>query len=63
MSKVLIVSPEFNCSEEILTIVAMLSGTCFFHVINMAHYIYWQFPIFGYDRITSGNQLMPRKKC
>ncbi|KAH9974306.1 P-loop containing nucleoside triphosphate hydrolase protein [Lactifluus volemus] len=25
MSKVLIVSPEFNCSEEILTIVAMLS--------------------------------------
>jgi pre-mRNA-splicing factor ATP-dependent RNA helicase DHX15/PRP43 len=27
MSKMLIVSPEFNCSQEILTIVAMLSGT------------------------------------
>jgi HrpA-like RNA helicase len=26
MSKMLIVSPEFNCSQEILTIVAMLSG-------------------------------------
>jgi hypothetical protein len=26
----LIVSPEFNCSQEILTIVAMLSGTFFF---------------------------------
>ena len=26
MSKMLIVSPEFNCSNEILTIVAMLSG-------------------------------------
>jgi hypothetical protein len=26
----LIVSPEFNCSLEILTIVAMLSGTYFF---------------------------------
>ena len=25
----LIVSPEFNCSQEILTIVAMLSGTSF----------------------------------
>ena len=27
MAKMLIVSPEFNCSNEILTIVAMLSGT------------------------------------
>jgi pre-mRNA-splicing factor ATP-dependent RNA helicase DHX15/PRP43 len=26
MAKMLIVSPEFNCSNEILTIVAMLSG-------------------------------------
>lgn len=26
MSKLLIVSPEFKCSNEILTIVAMLSG-------------------------------------
>jgi pre-mRNA-splicing factor ATP-dependent RNA helicase DHX15/PRP43 len=27
MSKMLIVSPEFKCSNEILTIVSMLSGT------------------------------------
>jgi pre-mRNA-splicing factor ATP-dependent RNA helicase DHX15/PRP43 len=34
MSKMLIVSPEFNCSQEILTIVAMLSGTYFLlHVL------------------------------
>jgi pre-mRNA-splicing factor ATP-dependent RNA helicase DHX15/PRP43 len=35
MSKMLIVSPEFNCSQEILTIVAMLSGPLFFllHVL------------------------------
>src|SRR6266576_3014008 len=34
MSKMLIVSPEFNCSQEILTIVAMLSGTFFWlHVL------------------------------
>jgi pre-mRNA-splicing factor ATP-dependent RNA helicase DHX15/PRP43 len=34
MSKMLIVSPEFNCSQEILTIVAMLSGTDFLlHVL------------------------------
>jgi HrpA-like RNA helicase len=26
MSKMLITSPEFNCSQEMLTIVAMLSG-------------------------------------
>jgi pre-mRNA-splicing factor ATP-dependent RNA helicase DHX15/PRP43 len=29
MSKLLIVSPEFNCTQEILTIVAMLSGNLF----------------------------------
>ena len=29
MSRMLIVSPEFNCSQEILTIVAMLSGNLF----------------------------------
>ena len=30
MSKMLIVSPEFNCSNEILTVVAMLSGMLYF---------------------------------
>ena len=29
MTKMLIVSPKFNCSNEILTIVAMLSGEKF----------------------------------
>jgi pre-mRNA-splicing factor ATP-dependent RNA helicase DHX15/PRP43 len=28
LSKMLIVSPEFKCSNEILTITAMLSGAC-----------------------------------
>ena len=31
MAKMLITSPEFNCSNEILTIVAMLSGECGLH--------------------------------
>jgi pre-mRNA-splicing factor ATP-dependent RNA helicase DHX15/PRP43 len=28
MAKMLIVSPEFKCSNEILTVTAMLSGAC-----------------------------------
>lgn len=28
LSKMLIVSPEFKCSNEVLTIAAMLSGEC-----------------------------------
>lgn len=28
MSKMLLVSPQFHCSYEVLTLVAMLSGTC-----------------------------------
>ena len=47
MTKMLIVSPEFNCSNEILTIVAMLSGTCLLHVcplqtltaVHSTHYL------------------------
>ena len=31
----LIVSPEFNCSQEILTIVAMLSGVFVFTVFTL----------------------------
>ena len=31
MSKMLVVSPEFNCSNEILSISAMLSGIFFFY--------------------------------
>ena len=34
MAKMLIVSPEFNCSNEILTIVAMLSGTSCLHLYH-----------------------------
>jgi hypothetical protein len=29
----LIVSPEFKCSNEMLTITAMMSGTPFFHQV------------------------------
>jgi pre-mRNA-splicing factor ATP-dependent RNA helicase DHX15/PRP43 len=32
LSKMLVVSPEFNCSNEILSISAMLSGMFFYHV-------------------------------
>jgi HrpA-like RNA helicase len=35
MSKMLIISPEFHCSQEILTVVAMLSGRCRFRVFLM----------------------------
>jgi pre-mRNA-splicing factor ATP-dependent RNA helicase DHX15/PRP43 len=34
MSKMLVVSPEFNCSNEILSITAMLSGTALFSTVN-----------------------------
>jgi len=35
MSKMLIVSPEFNCSQEVLTIVAMLSGRLVFAPLSI----------------------------
>lgn len=34
MGKMLIASPEFNCSNEVLTIVAMLSGESFSSVFS-----------------------------
>ncbi|XP_060962998.1 probable pre-mRNA-splicing factor ATP-dependent RNA helicase DEAH2 isoform X3 [Cannabis sativa] len=34
MSKMLVVSPEFNCSNEILSISAMLSDSCSFSVLS-----------------------------
>ena len=37
MAKMLIVSPEFNCSNEVLTIVAMLSGQFFTVCRSMRH--------------------------
>jgi hypothetical protein len=48
----LIVSPEFNCSQEILTIVAMLSGALFASIVDEADTIPLQSPTFGYDRTT-----------
>ena len=33
LAKMLIISPEFKCSNEILTIVAMLSGTSTEHAV------------------------------
>ncbi|KAI4340255.1 hypothetical protein MLD38_025114 [Melastoma candidum] len=35
MSKMLVVSPEFNCSNEILSISAMLSDSCSFSVLSL----------------------------
>jgi HrpA-like RNA helicase len=35
MSKMLIASPEFSCSQEVLTVVAMLSGVFLFYCINV----------------------------
>jgi hypothetical protein len=35
MSKMLIVSPEFHSSQEILTVVAMLSGRCRLQIFLM----------------------------
>jgi pre-mRNA-splicing factor ATP-dependent RNA helicase DHX15/PRP43 len=35
MAKMLIVSPEFKCSAEILTLVAMLSGECWWLGIDL----------------------------
>jgi len=34
LAKMLIVSPEFKCSNEILTITSMLSGMCFVYSIG-----------------------------
>jgi pre-mRNA-splicing factor ATP-dependent RNA helicase DHX15/PRP43 len=34
MSKMLVVSPKFNCSDEILSITAMLSDTALFPTVN-----------------------------
>jgi hypothetical protein len=65
MSKMLIVSPEFSCSQEILTIVAMLSGVLFYciYVVDRTDRIELQFPTFGYDRTTSGKKPTPRSNC
>jgi hypothetical protein len=64
MSKALIVSPEFDCSQEILTIVAMLSGWFFLcDSVDGAHRIYLQSPTFGYDRTTSAKKPMPQRQC
>jgi hypothetical protein len=65
MSKMLIVSPEFNCSQEILTIVAMLSGV-FVKCVDVVYgtdRIRLQFPAFGYDRTTSGKKPIPQSNC
>jgi HrpA-like RNA helicase len=63
MSKMLIASPEFDCCQEILTIVAMLSGGLLFcHDVNGAHHIL-QFPTFGHDRTTSGKKPMTQSNC
>lgn len=37
LAKMLIVSPEFKCSNEILTITTMLSGTSLYSVVRYGH--------------------------
>jgi len=60
----LIVSPEFSCSQEVLTIVAMLSGAFYFIALLVGLTIpRLQFPTFGYDRTTCGKKLMLQSNC
>jgi HrpA-like RNA helicase len=63
MSKMLIASPEFHCSQEILTIVTMLSGRylCVSSLIGLRPFS--QSPTFGYDLTTAGEKLMLRSSC
>lgn len=65
MAKMLIVSPEFYCSHEILTIVAMLSGRYRgFRVLIL--YAdgpgYYQCLMSGSDHQTSGRRRMLRRR-
>ena len=61
----LVASPEFSCSQEILTIVALLSGVFFlFYVVDWTDPIYsMQFPTSGYGRTTSGKKPILRSNC
>ena len=59
----LIVSPEFKCSNEMLTIVAMLSGIslitiCYQFMINHSPL---QFLVFGSGLTINGRGRMPRR--
>ena len=65
MSKTLIVSPEFHCSQEILAIVAMLSGRwCLRYLSSLVELIpLSQSPTFGYDQTISGKKPILRSSC
>lgn len=65
MSKMLIVSPEFHCSQEILAIVAMLSGgwRLIFTYHRLIEFDFTlQFPTFGCDQTINGKKPMPQSK-
>ena len=60
LAKMLIVSPDYKCSNEILTIVSMLSGMRF-HLASVPHAHTTQYPTSGYDRTTNARrQIRPR---
>jgi hypothetical protein len=40
MSKMLVISPKYNCSNEILSISAMLSGTSLYALLHRNHLVY-----------------------
>lgn len=62
MAKMLIVSPEFKCSVEMLTIVAMLSGK-FCQSFARDSFSCPQFPMFGCDLQINGKKRTLPKPC
>jgi len=63
MSKMLIVSPEFKCSNEILTIVSILSGMPVIKIALSFVDRYLQFRISGFDRQTDREMPMLQRLC
>src|SRR5260370_9057340 len=63
MSKMLIVSPEFHCSQEILAIVAMLSGRWCPPYILVELIPFSQSPTFGYDQTITGKNPTLQTRC
>jgi hypothetical protein len=59
----LIVSPEFNCSQEILTIVAMFSGTFLLLHVLIRLTVSLQSLTYGYDRTTGRKKRILRSNC
>ena len=63
MSKMLIVSPKFHCSQDILTIVAMLSGRWSLYVSLVELTSFPQSPTFFFDQTITGTKPMLQSGC